>query len=52
MKSITNSMDAEHKVQKARIDGARIRVSGNTYVFYIPKALVDTEVIQGGKEYD
>jgi hypothetical protein len=40
------------RIQKAKIEGAKVRAAGNGYAFFIPKALVDTDVIEGGKEYE
>lgn len=41
----------ETKTQKARING-RVRAAGNGYAFFIPKALITSDVIEGGKIYE
>ena len=37
---------------KAKINNARIRTMGAGFGFYIPKALVENNVLDGGTEYE
>jgi hypothetical protein len=44
-------MKGKELITKAKIQG-RIRATGNGYAFFVPKALIDCNVLIGGKLYE
>lgn len=51
LKPITTD-EFKRKIQKIKLNNVRVRAAGNGYAFFIPKSLIDANVITGSKKYE